>query len=116
MNELMALTKALSDETRVRILMSLCGGELCVCQITGVFGLAPSTVSRHLSILSGAGLVKSRKDSRWVFYRVNGKAPGKVAAALKWVRSSLAEDPVIKRDLKSAARILKSMPEELCCK
>jgi DNA-binding transcriptional ArsR family regulator len=60
-------TKALADETRVRTLLSLRQGELCVCQITELFGLAPSTVSKHLSILFQAGLVDSRKDGRWMY-------------------------------------------------
>ena len=61
MRELMGITKALSDPNRVRILLSLRRGELCVCQITELFGLATSTVSKHLSILSEAGLILSRK-------------------------------------------------------
>ena len=50
---------------------SLCeGGELCACQITELFGLAPSTMSKHLSILYQAGLVDSRKEGRWIYFRV----------------------------------------------
>ena len=79
MREFMNITKALADETRVRMLMALRGGELCVCQITELFGLAPSTVSKHLSILFQAGLVESRKADRWVYYRLPGKnAPATV--------------------------------------
>src|SRR5208282_6581214 len=70
MREFMAITKALSDPNRVRILLALRRGELCVCQITELFGFAPSTVSKHLSILHQAGLVESRKAERWVFYRL----------------------------------------------
>ena len=55
MRDFMAITKALSDPNRVRILLALRDGELCVCQITELFGFAPSTVSKHLSILHGAG-------------------------------------------------------------
>ena len=62
MREFMNITKALADENRVRMLMALRGGELCVCQITELFGLAPSTMSKHLSMLFQAGLVESRKD------------------------------------------------------
>ena len=54
MREFMAITKALSDPNRVRILLALRRGELCVCQITELFGFAPSTVSKHLSILHHA--------------------------------------------------------------
>ena len=51
MREFMAVTKALSDPGRVRILLALRRRELCVCQITGLFGLATSTVSKRLSVL-----------------------------------------------------------------
>ena len=57
MREFMNITKALADANRVRMLLALRGRELCVCQITELFGLAPSTMSKHLSILYQAGLV-----------------------------------------------------------
>ena len=70
MRAFMSLTKALADPNRVRLLLALRGGELCACQITELFGLAPSTMSKHLSILYQAGLVDSRKNGRWVHYGV----------------------------------------------
>ena len=73
MTELASIVRiglALSDSTRVRLLHALRGGELCVCQLIELVGLSPSTVSKHLSILRDAGLVDSRKDGRWVHYRL----------------------------------------------
>ena len=70
MDDFVAITKALSDPHRVRALLALRKGELCVCQIIELLGLAPSTISKHMSILKQAGLVDSRKDSRWVYYRL----------------------------------------------
>jgi ArsR family transcriptional regulator, arsenate/arsenite/antimonite-responsive transcriptional repressor len=67
---LVEVYKALAHPARLRILAMLRGGELCVCQITAVLGLAPSTVSAHLSELRRAGLVAERKDGRWVAYRL----------------------------------------------
>jgi len=79
MREFMAITKALSDPGRVRILLALRRGELCVCQITELFGLAPSTMSKHLSVLHQGGLIASRKAERWVYYRLPDEtAPGVV--------------------------------------
>ena len=69
MRDLMTVIKALADENRVRILWAVQGRELCVCQIVEMLGLAPSTVSKHLSILHQARLLDSRKDGRWMFYR-----------------------------------------------
>jgi ArsR family transcriptional regulator, arsenate/arsenite/antimonite-responsive transcriptional repressor len=91
MRDFMAITKALSDPNRVRMLLALKRGELCVCQITELFGFAPSTVSKHLSILHHAGLIRSRKSERWVYYRLPDRsATLTVREALDWVHKSLA--------------------------
>ena len=71
--EFIRITKALADPNSVRILLALRKQELCVCQIIELFQLAPSTVSKHLSIMNHAGLVTPRKTERWVFYRLPGK-------------------------------------------
>ena len=62
------LMKALSDPNRVKALLALRGGELCVCQLIEFLGLAPSTVSKHMSILRRAKLVSARKSGRWSYY------------------------------------------------
>ena len=115
MREFMNITKALADENRVRTLLALRKGELCVCQITELFGLAPSTVSKHLSILFQAGLVYSRKDGRWIYYQLPGKgAPAAVREALDWIVKALAGTPHVLEDNKQLKRILKQDPAELC--
>ena len=68
MREFMAITKALSDPNRVRMLLALRHGELCVCQITELFGYAPSTVSKHLGVLRNAGVVQDQKRGASVYY------------------------------------------------
>lgn len=111
----MNLTKALADENRVRTLLALRQGELCVCQITELFGLAPSTVSKHLSILLQAGLVESRKDGRWIYYKLPGKyAPVEVREAIDWVEKALDGNPRVVEDDRALKRILKQDPAELC--
>ena len=115
MREFMNITKALADEHRVRTLLALREGELCVCQITELFGLAPSTVSKHLSILFQAGLVESRKDGRWIYYQLPGKdAPVVVRKALDWIEKALADNPQVLADDKQLKKILKQDPAELC--
>lgn len=69
MDDLMDVLKALADENRLRLLRALQGGELCVCRLIALLELAPSTVSKHLSILRAARLVESRKEGRWLYYR-----------------------------------------------
>ena len=115
MREFMNITKALADETRVRALLALRRGELCVCQITELFGLAASTVSKHLAILYQAGLVESRKEGRWIYYRLPDRAaPVAVREALHWIERSLADNPRVAEDGKRLKKILKMDPVELC--
>ena len=115
MREFMAITKALSDPGRVRILLALRRGELCVCQITELFGLATSTVSKHLSVLSHGGLIVSRKAERWVYYRLPDKsAPVAVREALDWVLKSLGKSDEAATDGVKLKKILKIDPVELC--
>ena len=115
MRELMTVTKALSDQNRVRMLMALHRQELCVCQVIELFGLAPSTVSKHLSILYQAGLVDSRKEGRWIYYQLAGKqAPVAVQKALQWLKDSLRKDPRIAEDACRLKEVLKLDPELIC--
>jgi len=115
MREFMNITKALADENRIRALLALRNGELCVCQITELFGLAPSTISKHLSILSQAGLILSRKSERWVYYRLaDESAPTPVREALTWVQRSVAKTKETKADAEKLKQILKTDPTELC--
>jgi DNA-binding transcriptional ArsR family regulator len=115
MRGFMNITKALADETRIRTLLAVRKGELCVCQITELFGLAPSTISKHLSILFQAGLVESRKDGRWIYYQLPGKnAPVEVREALDWIEKALAGNPHVVEDDKKLKKILKQDPADLC--
>ena len=109
------VTKALADQQRIRILMMLGAGELCVCQIIEVLALAPSTVSKHLSILSNAGLVESRKEGRWMHYRLPGERAGeRVHPALKWLADALQDDRVLAQDAKKLRTALACEPKHLC--
>ena len=115
MREFMAVTKALSDPNRVRILLALRRRELCVCQITELFGLALSTVSKHLSLLHHAGLIQSRKSERWVYYRLPEKsAPVAVREALDWVKKSLGKSAQAVADAKKLNQILKTDLAVIC--
>jgi DNA-binding transcriptional ArsR family regulator len=113
--EFLHLTKALADENRVRLLLALRRGELCACQLTELLQLAPSTVSKHLFLLKHAGLVESRKDGRWIYFKLadNG-APVAVREAIDWVKKSLGRSPGTLADAKRLRTILKQDPSELC--
>ena len=71
MQEILSIFKALSDETRLRILKLLEQGELCVCDIFSALDMVQPKVSFHLSVLKDAGLIVDRKAGRWVHYRID---------------------------------------------
>ncbi len=62
------LFKALSDETRLKIVVLLFNRELCVCQIEAALGISQTKASRHLALLRHLGLLKARRDGLWVYY------------------------------------------------
>ena len=108
MFDFLSVTKALTDENRVRILMALRRQEMCVCQITGFLDLSPSTTSKHLSILRQARLIDSRKKGKWVYYAVadSSRAGNAVREAITWVGRTLENDPAILRDQRRIHDIL----------
>ncbi|MGZ8459074.1 MAG: ArsR/SmtB family transcription factor [Candidatus Deferrimicrobiaceae bacterium] len=103
------LFKALSDETRLRILKMLEARPLCVCEIQHVLKGSQPNVSHHLKALSEAGLVESKKDGLWIDYRLPDKPASPLhAAALSLMKKSLDGEQVIKKDrtlVKSVNRI-----------
>ena len=91
------------------------GRELCVCQIIELLGLAPSTVSKHMSILANARLVEGRQDGRWRYYRLAGDdAPDEAREAIAWTLRSLSKISQIRQDAERIKEILKLDPEVLC--
>ena len=68
MENLLAVLKALSDETRLRIINLLYNGELCVCDIMEVLQVTQAKASRHLIYMKNAGLVKDRRAAQWAWY------------------------------------------------
>ena len=115
MQNFLNLTKALADENRLRALLALRHRELCVCQLVELLQLAPSTVSKHMSILARARFVESRKKGRWVYYQLARKNTTNVASAgLSWVCEALATDAQIEEDAARLQEILRMGPETLC--
>ncbi len=91
--------KALSDETRLRILKMLEARPLCVCEIQYVLKGSQPNVSHHLKTLHDAGLVESEKDGLWISYSLPDKPASSLhAAALSLVRKLLASDDTVKKD------------------
>ena len=114
MQEFLNIAKALGDERRVRALLALRGGELCLCQIIELLGLAPSTVSKHMELLYQAGLVKRRKEGRWHYFRLaDQEARPVVRRAIKWVLESLQNEAVVVGDGKRLRLVRRKDPREV---
>jgi DNA-binding transcriptional ArsR family regulator len=109
---LVEAAKALGHPTRLRILAMLRSGGLCVCQLTAVLGLAASTVSGHLAELRGAGLVRERKQGKWVTYRLAEGTPA--VALLAPALTQLVRDAQAAEDAATVRR-LRTVPLETLC-
>lgn len=81
------LFHALSDETRIRILERLRGGERCVCELTDALDAAQSRLSFHLKVLKDAGLVTDRREGRWMYYTLGREALAEAAELMEQLAS-----------------------------
>jgi ArsR family transcriptional regulator len=109
MFDTISMIKAMADENRIRILMALRGKELCVCTLTELLDLAPSTTSKHLSILKQARLIESVKDGKFVYYRLTqDDSPNHSLAgpALAWLTGALAHASQVETDQKLLQQII----------
>lgn len=92
MKNITKIYKALSDETRLRILNLLHDGELCVCHIMDILKMGQSKVSRHLTYLKNAGLVHDRRKGLWVYYSLSkNKSYIPLLKCLKELRKDVKE-------------------------
>ena len=98
------LFKALGDETRVRIVGLLSHGELCVCHIEDALGISQPNASRQLSVLRAAGVVDSRREGSWVYYRLASQADELCKRQLTELARGFAKHEVLKRDVERLLR------------
>lgn len=115
MRECELALKAVGDPTRTRILKLLENGGLCVCQVQAVLGLAPSTVSKHLTTLKVAGLVEDQRNGKWIEYTLARESHNPHAAqVLAMLEGELDRDAAVVADRKRL-REIKAIPlAELC--
>lgn len=106
------LAKGLAHPVRLRLLAMLASGELCVCQMTAVVGLAASTVSQHLAVLARGGLVAERKEGKLVFYRQ--RLDGVAATLVPALLAALSDDATVRSDRSEVARLRKVPVATLC--
>lgn len=104
------IMRALSDPGRVKIVKLLGRGELCVCELTVLLGLAQPTVSKHLRVLEEAGLVSFRKEGSWIIYRLARETDSSCAAEmLRCLDGWLGDDPEL-------AELMARLPEIERCR
>lgn len=92
--------RALADRTRLRLLNLMSGGEVCVCFFVEVLGMSQPKISRHLGYLRRAGVVASRREGKWIHYRLIEPPNAHAAQVFDGIRSWLVEDDEMKRDLR----------------
>lgn len=101
------LFRALADRTRLRLLNLMGDDEVCVCFLVEALKLTQPKISRHLAYLRRAGIVASRRDGKWMHYRLTQPNDSYVAGMLSAVREWLVNDPAMQSD---RGRLLR-----LCC-
>ncbi len=74
--------KALSDVTRLKIVEMLAEGDLCACKILSHFDVTQPTLSYHMKILTGSGLVRGRRKGAWMWYSLDREALRKASSLL----------------------------------
>ena len=116
------LFRALSDDTRLRILGLLAAGEVCVCNIHGALNLPQPTVSRHLAYLRKSGLASARRDGLWMHYRLQIPSDQGSARVLKAALEAIGSVSSASTDRKNLGKLV-SIPLRVlnaaasdCCK
>lgn len=87
------LFKALAETIRLRIVLLLAEGELCVCDLTELLSLPQSTVSRHMSRLKNAGLVSDKRVGKWVHYTLNKEISEYLPSLFETINSFKVKEP-----------------------
>lgn len=92
------LFRALADPTRLRLLNLIADREICVCYLVEILRMSQPKVSRHLAYLRRAGMVASRRDGKWMHYRLRMPDDDAAAAVLREVLGRLQAIPAMQRD------------------
>jgi ArsR family transcriptional regulator len=114
MRDFVKLFRALSDETRIRILKVLVERECCVCEVMQALNISQSRASRNLGILEDADFVQSRRDGLWIVYSVDKQRMNSYAAPLiELLRSSLVNEEIILQDRERLSRAVRTGPRAM---
>ncbi len=106
MRELIQVLKAIADKNRIRIIKMLEKKKMCVCELSAVLEITQPSVSRHLSILNNAGILKDERNGQWIDYSLNDERINQYAPVIKNViQKWLNSDATIKNDLRRAKNL-----------
>ncbi len=112
MEDIVKILSALANSNRLRIVsVLLFFNELCVCYLKKPLGIAGATVSRHLSILQNAGILKARRSGKWIYYSLSEEFK-KEEKLMCWLRNRLKQNKQYKEDI---LNIKKEMDQNPSC-
>jgi ArsR family transcriptional regulator len=114
---LIQIYQCLCDETRLRLLHLLQGGELCVCHFQEILGEPQVKISKHLAYLRARGLVEGRKEGYWMVYRLPPKPSPELVANLACLHDCVRENPLFRRDAAKRDKLRDqfSASSPICC-
>jgi len=101
MEQLVQFFKALSEQTRLGIVMLLTYGELCVCDLMAVLDEPQSKVSRHLAYLKHSGILESKRIGVWMHYSLKDSSNGICKAQIDLLKKQLSQFPILRKDLEA---------------
>jgi ArsR family transcriptional regulator len=95
---LRAVCKALSDETRFRIAWALAEEDLCVCELSDALEVPQSTLSNHLGKMRDLGIVDTRKDGNWIYYKLAENLRDAISGMFEAFSDDIGKDETLMRD------------------
>jgi ArsR family transcriptional regulator len=113
MQELLNIFKALSDETRLKILKIIEKGEICVCDLVSVLDMSQPKISFHLNVLKEARLISDRKQGKWVHYSINDSDMFRRFLVLSVMEK--ISDESVKKELARLVKIKDMKNKKECC-
>jgi len=114
MQDLIKALKAISDETRLRIMKVLLERECCVCEIMQALDISQTRASRNLGILQDAGFLKARREGLWIVYSLDWQAINRYATSLaKLLKDSPISNEVLAKDRERLSQAVRVGPRAL---
>ena len=107
------ILKALSEESRLRILALLLDGEMCVCEIETCLDMTQSNASRHLTILKTCGILDCYKKAQWAYYKISEDFKKEENVLWEYLKLELKELPTYQLDFEKSR---KCKEENICDK